>query len=97
LPGRGRVEVGLGEEASADHRPKRGDLQGVGQSGAYARMAEELVIAPGGLHRWRHPYRADCYHELDRTRSKARERRDVGPFRLGPQSEARWVDVASGR
>jgi hypothetical protein len=97
LPGRGRVEVGLREETGADHRPKRGDLQGVGQPAAYARVAEELVVAPGGLHRWSHPDRADCDHELDRTRPTAGERSDVGSFRLGPQSKAKRVDVGLGR
>ena len=97
LPGRDWVEVGLWEETGADHRAKRGDLQGVGQPGAYARVAEELVVAPGGLHRWSHPDRADCDQELDRTRPTAGERGDVGSFRLGPQSEARWVDIAPGR
>lgn len=97
LPSRDGVEVGLGKQTGADHRPKRRDLQGVRQPGAHARVAEELVVAPGGLHRWRHPDRAYCDHELDCTRPTAGERSDVGPFRLGPQSEARWVDVASGR
>ena len=88
---RGRVEVGLREETGADHRPKRGDLQGVGQPAGYARVAEELVVTPDSLHGWSHADRTDCDHELDRTRPTAGERGDVGHFRLGLQSEARWA------
>jgi hypothetical protein len=55
--------------------------------------------SPASTPAWRRSYpdRADCDGELDRARPTAGERGDVGSFRLGPQSEARCVDVASGR
>lgn len=97
MPGRDGIEVCLGKETGADHRPKRGDLQSVGERGANARVAEELLVAPGGLHRWSYPDGTNRDHELDRARPTAGERGDVGSFGLGPQSEASGVDVAPGR
>ena len=72
-------------------------ISSVWQRGANARVAKELVVAPGGLHRWADPDRANRDHELDRAGATAGQRGDVSSFGLGPQSEASWIDVASAR